>query len=54
MRVIKAFVDKDTGKGYSTGGMYESKDSKRIAFLYEQGFISKPKKTGKKTKKDGE
>ncbi|SFI36002.1 MULTISPECIES: hypothetical protein [unclassified Bacillus (in: firmicutes)] len=37
--VIKPFIDKDTQIGYSKGDMYESTDSKRIAFLIENGFL---------------
>lgn len=37
--VLNAFIDKETDVGYSKGDMYESKDSKRIAFLVEKGFL---------------
>jgi hypothetical protein len=38
-KVLKAFIDKDNLKGYSQGDVYESKDSKRIAFLQEEGYL---------------
>lgn len=50
--VIKPFFDKETGIGYSEGDMYESKDSKRIAFLVREGFLKKQNLTRKS--KDGE
>ncbi|WP_191664068.1 hypothetical protein [Bacillus pseudomycoides] len=42
--VIKPFIDKDTQTGYSEGDMYESVDSKRIAFLVKEGHLSPPPK----------
>ncbi|MDM5189360.1 hypothetical protein QUF99_19230 [Bacillus sp. DX4.1] len=50
--VLNAFIDKETKVGYSQGDMYESNDSKRIAFLGEEGYIKiseKPKRTRKKS-----
>ncbi|MFJ8529641.1 hypothetical protein [Bacillus sp. NPDC094106] len=51
--VLKAFIDKETKVGYSKEDMYESNDSKRIAFLVEKGFLKSnetysdvPKHTG--------
>lgn len=39
-KVIKNFRDKtNKEKLYQKGDVYESKDSKRIAFLVEEGFI---------------
>lgn len=50
-KVISPFYDKkDNLKRYNNGDTYESDDSKRVAFLIEQGFL-KPK--GRKAK-DGE
>ncbi|WP_176542747.1 hypothetical protein [Bacillus thuringiensis] len=47
--VIKPFIDKDTQIGYSEGDVYESTDSKRIAFLVKEEYLSPPpKKTVKK------
>ncbi|MDF9520769.1 hypothetical protein P5815_09410 [Bacillus cereus] len=37
--VLNAFIDKETKAGYSKGDMYESNDSKRIAFLIEKEFL---------------
>ncbi|EEK75197.1 hypothetical protein bcere0007_3230 [Bacillus mycoides] len=37
--IIRAFIDKDTLLGYSEGDVYESKDTERIAFLRETGFL---------------
>jgi hypothetical protein len=37
--VIKAFIDKDTKKGYSVGSVYESEDSERIAFLVGEDYL---------------
>lgn len=38
--VVKStFIDKETGKGYTKGGMFESDDSERIAFLVKGGFL---------------
>jgi hypothetical protein len=48
--VIKPFIDKETKNGYSEGDMYESKDSKRIAFLVKEGYLRKPSRKSK----DGE
>ena len=64
-RVIKIFRDKtNDGKLYRPktpnyeGDVYESKDSKRIAFLIEEGFLeageSVDLKKGKSSKKAGE
>lgn len=52
-RVLIPFIDKHTLKGYSVGNVYESDDSKRIAFLSEQGYIrmDKPDKPKRKSKK---
>jgi hypothetical protein len=59
-KALKAFIDKDTLKGYSEGDVYESKDSKRITFLQKEGYLElkdipkeepeepKPKRTRKK------
>lgn len=53
--VIRAFFDKDTGIGYNVGNLYESTDSKRIAFLVENGFMQEPEKPKRSRKtKDGE
>ncbi|WJE51117.1 hypothetical protein QRE66_17600 [Bacillus cereus] len=41
--VLNAFIDKETKEGYSQGDMYESNDSKRIAFLVENGFLKSNK-----------
>ncbi|WP_179884350.1 hypothetical protein [Bacillus toyonensis] len=47
--VSKPFIDKDTQIGYSEGDVYESTDSKRIAFLVQEEYVSPPpKKTVKK------
>ncbi|MCC2429873.1 hypothetical protein OCE55_21010 [Bacillus paranthracis] len=51
--IIRAFIDKDTSLGYSEGDMYESNDSKRIAFLVEQGFLQENQKTSKFPKHAG-
>lgn len=68
-KVIKSFRDKmDGGKIYKPkskdykGDVYDSKDSKRIAFLVKEGFVEEEKvskdssdnKKGKSSKKDGE
>lgn len=38
--VVKiTFIDKETGKGYTKGGMFESDDSERIATLVGGGFL---------------
>ena len=43
-KVIKNFRDKtDKKKLYKKGNVYESKDSKRIAFLIEQGYVEAAK-----------
>lgn len=39
--VIKPFIDKETLAGYREGDMYESTDSKRVAFLVKEGFLKK-------------
>jgi hypothetical protein len=49
--VIKPFIDKETQKGYSEGDTYESNDSKRIAFLVKQGYLTGQKKAVKKNVK---
>ncbi|MDK7476337.1 hypothetical protein OWP15_27185 [Bacillus paranthracis] len=51
--IIRAFIDKDTLLGYLEGDMYESNDSKRIAFLVEQGFLQENQKTSKFPKHAG-
>lgn len=51
-KVLKPFIDKETQIGYSEGDIYESKDSKRIASLSEQGYIFKPSEDKKKVKKN--
>ncbi|MBR9698642.1 hypothetical protein [Bacillus cereus] len=51
--IIRAFIDKDTSLGYSEGDMYESNDSKRIAFLVETGFLQENQKTSKFPKHAG-
>jgi hypothetical protein len=38
-KVLKSFIDKDNLKGFSTGNVYESNDSKRIAFLQKEGYL---------------
>lgn len=37
--VIRAFIDKESKRGYSIGNVYESNDSERIAFLINKGFL---------------
>jgi hypothetical protein len=49
--VIKPFIDKETQKGYSEGDMYESNDSKRIAFLVKEGYLQAQTKAVKKNAK---
>jgi hypothetical protein len=49
--VIKPFIDKETQNGYSEGDMYESKDSKRIAFLVKEGYLKGQTKVVKKNAK---
>ncbi|MCC2412605.1 MULTISPECIES: hypothetical protein [Bacillus cereus group] len=51
--VLNAFIDKETNIGYSQGDMYESNDSKRIAFLVEKGFLQENQKTSKFPKHTG-
>lgn len=38
-RVITRFQDKNTEKVYNKGDLYENKDSERVAFLVEKGFL---------------
>ena len=52
--VIKAFIDKTTGKPYSVGGLYESTNDKRIKELQNGGDLQKEvyeKKEQQKPKK---
>ena len=42
VKVIRAFVDKETGQGYNDGDHYETSDAGRAAELHEAGFLSKP------------
>lgn len=42
VKVIRAFVDKETGQGYNDGDHYETSDAGRVAELHEAGFLSKP------------
>ena len=42
VKVIRAFVDKETGQGYNDGDHYETSDVGRAAELHEAGFLSKP------------
>ena len=42
VKVIRAFVDKETGQGYNDGDHYETSDAGRAAELQEAGFLSKP------------
>ncbi|MCC1486746.1 hypothetical protein LB312_05665 [Bacillus tropicus] len=51
--IIRAFIDKDTLLGHSEGDMYESNDSKRIAFLVEKGFLQETQKNSKFPKHAG-
>jgi hypothetical protein len=51
MKVLKAFVDKDTRKGYNKGDTFVSKDSERVSYLAELGYIVKPKEEEKPQKK---
>lgn len=39
--VIRAFVDKNTGKPYNAGYVFESGSAKRITELQELGFLLK-------------
>lgn len=38
--VISSFWDKDTIEHHVVGDVYESKDSERIAFLVDRGFLA--------------
>lgn len=40
-KVLKAFVDKDSKKEFSSGSIYPSSDIERIRFLQEKGFLEK-------------
>lgn len=42
VKVIRAFVDKETGQGYNDGDHYETSDAGRASELHEAGFLSKP------------
>ena len=45
VKVIRAFVDKETGQGYNDGDhyeTYETPDASRASELHEAGFLSKP------------
>lgn len=53
-KVISPFYDKENNYiRYNEGDTYESNDSKRVAFLIEQGFLKESKPKGRKAK-DGE
>lgn len=43
VKVIRAFVDKETGQGYNVGDHYENADAERVTSLYEAGFVERPK-----------
>ncbi|MFF5994798.1 Rho termination factor N-terminal domain-containing protein [Lysinibacillus sp. KU-BSD001] len=38
-RVLKAFIDKVSGKGYNPGSTFKSDDNERVSFLAKKGFI---------------
>ena len=38
-RVIKAFIDKETGKGYNEGSTFTSDDVERVTFLINKGYL---------------
>ena len=44
VKVIRAFVDKKTGRGYNEGETYEA-DATRAAELHKAGFTTKPPAT---------
>jgi hypothetical protein len=41
LKVIKAFIDRYTGKPYNPGYVYESDDLKRIDELQEAGYLER-------------
>lgn len=45
-KVIKAFTDNETGRGYNEGSTFTSDDVERVSFLAENGLIlaSEPKR----------
>lgn len=45
VKVLNAFVDKETRKEYSSGSIYPSSDIERIRFLQEKGFLEKDSTT---------
>lgn len=47
-KVLKSFIDKNTRIGYNKGNTFSSDDAERVSFLYEKGFIDKPKEQVKK------
>ncbi|WP_028975926.1 hypothetical protein [Sporolactobacillus terrae] len=54
VKVLNAFVDKETRKEYSSGSIYPSSDIERIRFLQEKGFLEMdaPAETPTKEKAD--
>lgn len=38
-RVIKAFTDNETGRGYNEGSTFTSDDVERVSFLADKGYI---------------
>lgn len=42
-KVIKSFIDKNTGIGYNEGNTFSSDDTERVSFLAEKGYIKQPK-----------
>ncbi|MEW8957790.1 MAG: hypothetical protein AB2448_01570 [Moorella sp. (in: firmicutes)] len=41
LRVIKAFIDRHTGKPYNPGYVYETDDMERIKQLQEAGYLER-------------
>lgn len=46
-RVIKSFIDKNTGTGYNENNTFTSSDAERVSFLIDEGYIAgvKPQPT---------
>lgn len=39
-KVIKAFIDLETGQGYNKGSTFTTENSERASFLVQKGFLA--------------